>query len=505
MKILSAELIRAWDEYTIAHEPIRSIDLMERAAGAFVERYAEDFSSQNPVYIFCGPGNNGGDGLAAARMLLERGYDAHAYLTESEKYTPDNEANLQRLQEVAAGKIERIASAGSLPEIRKEAVVIDALFGTGLTRSVEGLAAEIIGHINTHSAKTVSIDIPSGLYCDRPNQEGDAIIRANKTYTFGCPKLSFFICENEKYTGEFEVLDIGLHADFLNSTKTHFHQITRDFAASLLKPSERCEHKGDYGHALIIAGSYGKMGAALLAGEACFRAGAGLVTMHIPECGYEIVQTALPEAMVSIDNNAKKITSFPEIEKFKAIGAGPGIGTRPATASALKKLLETAQIPLVLDADALNILSENEGQPFMLPAGTVLTPHPKEFERLAGHFPGEWKRVEGARNFAQVFKCILVLKGGYTSIHFPDGTTWFNTTGNPGMATGGSGDVLTGIITGLLAQGYSPQDAALLGVYLHGCAGDIAAGNKSQWSMLAGDIIQSLGKAFMLLENSRNS
>lgn len=471
---------------------------MERASATFVKRFLEEYNSGHPIHVFCGPGNNGGDGLAVARMLLARGYEVSVYLVQNGKFSVDNSANLERLRKLAEDKIIVIDGA-LLPELRNNSIVIDALFGTGLTRPVKGLEAEVIRHINKSDAHVVSIDVPSGLFCDMPNQKKDAVIEADRTFTFACPKLSFFICENEKYTGKLEVLDIGLLPDFLDKTETSYQHITGKMAKRILKLRERCGHKGNYGHALLIAGSYGKMGAALLSGEACLRAGAGLLTMHIPKCGYEIVQTALPEAMASVDAGAKKINYLPDLERYKSVGIGPGIGIRTGTASVLQRLLEMNYRQLVLDADALNILSENKHWMSMLPAETILTPHPKEFERLAGSAANDWERMGAAQNFANHFKCVLILKGGYTSIHFPDGNTWFNTTGNPGMATGGAGDVLTGILTGLLAQGYSPQDAAVLGVYLHGLAGDIAAQNKSQWGMLAGDIIRHLGDAFKLL------
>jgi ADP-dependent NAD(P)H-hydrate dehydratase / NAD(P)H-hydrate epimerase len=498
VKILSATQIREWDAYTIAHEPIDSLDLMERAANAFTERFQELYSAGSHIHIFCGPGNNGGDGLAAGRILMKSGYKVVTYVLSSEKASGDNTANLEQLNTEGV-EIHRLKNGSDFPSLIEKAVVIDALFGTGLSRTVNGLAADVINHINTSESTIVSIDIPSGLYCDLANSNEDVIIKADRTLTFGCPKLSFFICENANYTGEWEVLDIGLHPEFYQKAETKHHWITSEIASSILKPRERCGHKGDYGHALMIAGSYSKIGAAVLAGEACLRAGAGLLTMNIPRCGYEIMQTALPEAMAFTDENENLITSFPDLKSYKAIGIGPGIGTDKKTTKALHELLKESKTSIVLDADALNILAENKEWLSFLNEHCILTPHPKEFERLAGKFENEWQRLEGAREFARKYNCTLILKGGNTCINLPDGTTWFNTTGNPGMATGGSGDVLTGILTGLLAQGYSMTDVARLGVYLHAKAGDISADKKSQWSMVAGDIIACLGDAFKSL------
>jgi NAD(P)H-hydrate epimerase len=500
MKILSAAQIREWDAYTIANEPIASIDLMERAAMEFADHCIQSLSVGQTVHIFCGTGNNGGDGLAVSRLILHAGFDVNTYILKEEALSPDNAINLERLRVLPKAKIRLLKAAQDFPVLFEDSVVIDALFGIGLSRPAEGLNAELIQHINQSGAEVVSVDIPSGLFCDQANEKSDAVVMATRTLTFGCRKLSFFLCENAKYTGQVEVLDIGLRPEYLEQvTTTHYH-LTHDKAAAILQPRERCGHKGDYGHALMVAGSYGKMGAALLSGEACLRAGAGLLTMHIPKCGYAILQTALPEAMAETAGK-KKISAAPgSLERYRSIGIGPGIGTHRSTAQVLKDILDSAGSPLVLDADALNILSQNKEWLTTLLPDTILTPHPKEFVRLSGVYGDEWTRMEAARKFAKEFKCILILKGGYTSIHFPDGITWFNTTGNPGMATGGSGDVLTGILTGLLAQGYSPQHASLLGVYLHGLAGDIAAEKIGQWSMLASDLIHSLGWAFQRLQ-----
>jgi ADP-dependent NAD(P)H-hydrate dehydratase / NAD(P)H-hydrate epimerase len=501
MKILSGTQIREADAYTIANEPVSSIDLMERAAEAFVCRFLFSYLPDKPLYVFCGPGNNGGDGLAISRMLIEKEFEVHTYVLDLGKgFSKDFEENHRRLKEMKVSRLSTISGADQIPSLPGEVIIIDALFGTGLSRPVEGFAAEVIKTINTRK-EIVAVDLPSGLFTDTQNSETDTIIRAKRTFTFQMPKLSFFFCSSEKYTGDWEELDIKLSREFIDRAETSHYYIDQKLAKNILKPRHRCDHKGTYGHALTWTGAYGKMGAAQLCAKACLNTGAGLTTAYIPACGYTIFQTALPEIMVLTDPENALLTTVPDLEKYNAIGIGPGIGKDPKTATALKGLLEAAKdIPTVIDADALNIISENKALLNMLPKNAILTPHPKEFERLAGKAKDDWHRQELASAFATEHKCVLVLKGAYTSVNLPDGTVYFNATGNPGMAKGGTGDAVTGIITGLLAQKYTPAEAAILGVYLHGQAGDLAANNKGQWSMTASDLIDCLGGAYFIID-----
>lgn len=505
MKILSAIQTRALDAFTIENEPIASIDLMERASIAFTENFIATFKrdSISKVLVFCGPGNNGGDGLAVSRLLLQNAYHAETYILHfTDKFSEDFSVNLKRLASTAGAHIHYIKDASQFPHLLEpDSIIIDAIFGTGLSRPASGLAAEIIDKINKTDLTVIALDVPSGLFTDEANNlDENAIIKADFTFTFQLPKLNFLLCDNYKFTGKWEVLDIGLSQKFIDEeTVTEYFTITPALAKSILKPRSRCDHKGSYGHALIWAGSYGKIGAALLCAKACLRTGAGLTTAYIPKCGYEIFQTALPEVMVMTDPDKDFLTGIPDLKKFNSIAIGPGLDTESETAKAMFRLLEKTDFPVVIDADGLNILSQNPSKLNVLPEKSILTPHPKEFERLVGKCENDFERLQKAREFAKQHKCILILKSAFTSVNLPDGNTYFNLTGNPGIAKGGSGDVLTGILTALLAQKYSPVEAAVLGVYLHSLAGDIAAAEKSEWSMTAGDLVEKIGVGFKAL------
>lgn len=501
MKILAIDKIREADAYTILHEPILSIDLMERAARACCGWIANRFTTDEMIHIFCGPGNNGGDGLAIARLLIHEGYSVNVYhLKLSGQFSADFEINLSRLENATGVNLNLLAEGDALPGFNDSDIVIDALFGSGLTRPADGLTAEIIRHLNASKATVVSIDIPSGLFADASSIHArSAIVQADYTLCFQMPKLGFMFAENALFTGEWHILPIGLHPDFLDRAETKNFFITRREVSKIMVPRPSFAHKGNFGHALLIAGSSGKMGAAVLAARACLRSGAGLLTAHIPTEGITIMTVAVPECMTRPDP-ADTIFSTPgDLTPFNVIATGPGIGTDELTRKALKHLIQEARLPMVLDADALNILSQNKTWLAFLPKNSILTPHPKEFERLAGKSNDDFERLEEARRFAVKFSVFLILKGMHTAICCPDGKCYFNSTGNPGMATGGSGDVLTGILLGLLARGYPPKESTLLGVYLHGFAGDMAALALGQESMMAGDITNFLSEAFLSL------
>ena len=498
MKILSIDKIRAADAYTIEHEPIPSIDLMERAATQLFKWISKRVDQTHGFKIFAGPGNNGGDGLALGRMLAEAGYEVEIYIIRyTDKTSEDFRINYERTANLKNIKVSDIRNDEDFPEVGEEDVVVDAVFGSGLTRPVKGFIAEIINKINSSPAVKVAIDTPSGIFSDSSSVEEDgAIIRADYTLGFQFPKLAFMMAENDPFVGEWHILDIGLHHDYINSVTTDNFFTIKEDVAPLLKKRRKFSHKGTYGHALLIAGSYGKMGAAVLAAKACLRAGVGLLHVHIPKVGYQIMQTALPEAMISLDRYENYFSEVPDLSMYNAIGIGPGLGMEHQSQMALKLLIQEFGKPMVFDADALNILSENKTWLAFLPAGSILTPHPKEFERLAGKWNNDFEKLEMQRDFSKRYNIYVVLKGANTSVCTPDGKCYFNSTGNPGMATAGSGDVLTGIITGLLSQGYSPGQAAVLGVYLHGLAGDFSAKKLGQESMIAGDMVKMLGKAF---------
>ena len=328
------------------------------------------------------------------------------------------------------------------------------------------------------------------MFCDSISSD-ENIVKCDLTITFQRPKLSFFLPEYNDFLKSWKVVDIGLNESFIQSQKVN-HFVINQQVKKLLKTRKRFSHKGTYGHALIIAGSFGKMGAAILITKAGLRAGAGLVTNYVPKCGYEIMQISVPEAMCLVDNHQDFLTELPEIADFSAIAIGPGIGKNPKTIKVVTQLLQKATQPLVLDADALNILSENKKLLDYLPKNSILTPHIKEFDRLVGKSIHSLERFEKQQQFSKKHQCIVVLKDAHTCVSDINGNLHFNTTGNPGMATGGSGDVLTGIITGLLAQQYTPKEAALLGVYFHGLAGDLATNKKGQNAVLASDIVTYL-------------
>ncbi|HZK07342.1 MAG TPA: NAD(P)H-hydrate dehydratase [Bacteroidales bacterium] len=499
MKIFPVEKIRDADAHTIANEPIASVDLMERAARQCYRWIKKHVGCSYPIRVFCAPGNNGGDGLVVARLLAQKGYQVQVHLVRvTDKSSADFTTNLERLQEIPKVAISEISDGNNFPEIAPDEVVIDAIFGSGLSRPVEGFTARLIHHINESGAIIIAIDMPSGLFADKPSTAKDAsIVRADYTLSFQFPKQAFFYPENESYVGQWGIFDIGLSADFIASAPTNNFYIQKSDIQPLLMPRHKFAHKGTFGHGLLIAGGYGKMGAAVMAAEAALRAGAGLVTAHIPGAGYQIIQTALPECMTSIDADEHNFTVLPEhLENYQAIAAGPGLGKKPETQKALKLLIQNTPVPLLLDADALNILSENKTWLAFLPPESILTPHPKEFERLIGKTKNGFERHEIQRDFSIKNKVFVVLKGGYTCISTPDGRCFFNSTGNAGMGTGGTGDVLTGVLLGLLAQCYPTLHACLLGVYLHGLAGDIAARKLSMQAMIAGDVTKYLGKAY---------
>jgi NAD(P)H-hydrate epimerase len=494
MKILSAAQIREWDQYTIRHEPIASIDLMERAAGKCVDWLQENNLLHKPITIFCGKGNNGGDGLAIARMLVQQNINLlNIYILESgSEGSEDFQTNLERLHY----PIRFIQSEKNFPSFRNNEIIIDALFGSGLNRPLDGVTAKLVEHMNQSGCEIISIDLPSGLPADQAASTA-AVVKADHILSFQSSKFSFLLPANAAFVGKVHILDIGLHSKYYDSVQTNYELIDQELISAIYRPRNRFAHKGDFGHALIVAGSYGKTGAAVLCAKACLRSGAGLTTVHSPRAGYAILQSAVPEAMVSSDPNSYIITKIEEdIAKFNCIGLGPGIGTASETKEFLKQFFTNYKKPVVLDADALNIMAAEKDLLNKIPAGSILTPHPKEFARLFGETKDDLQRMELAQQKAKELNMVIVLKGHHTLIATPGGKAYFNNTGNAGMAKGGSGDVLTGIVTALLGQYNDTVEAALLGVYLHGLAGDVAAEKFSEESMTAGDIVDSLGEAF---------
>ena len=491
MKILSSAQIRSADAYTIANEPVSSIDLMERAAAACAGWIKEHVAIKSSIRIFCGPGNNGGDGLAIGRMLLQSGYKCQVFIPRiAEKYAADFLENERRLHRDFPESMYDLQSENDFPLTGSGDVVIDALFGTGLSKPVENLYAALINHLNESGAEIIAIDIPSGLFADK-DVEGNSIVNAHHTLTFQAPKLAFMFPGNEKYVGTFHMLDINLDREFIEGIPAENYFLTKEIIQPFLKSKSKFSHKGTYGHALIIAGSKGKMGAAVLAVKAALRTGAGLVSAMIPSSGIDIMQISCPEAMVA--------TGKTDLKNYSGIGIGPGIGIDEKAAATFEKIIKQLNSPVVLDADALNIISKEKKLLKRIPAHSILTPHPKEFERLAGKSKQDFERHALQISFSKKHKVYVVLKGAHSCITTPEGKSYFNSTGNPGMAKGGSGDVLTGMIASLLAQGYVSEEAALIGVYLHGLAGDMAAGKIGMDGMVAGDIVRAISDAWKML------
>jgi ADP-dependent NAD(P)H-hydrate dehydratase / NAD(P)H-hydrate epimerase len=504
MKVFEASQIREIDEYTILHEPIASVDLMERAASGCVEWLCARLKPDDHIKIFAGPGNNGGDGWAIARILANWGYmHISLYMLQiSRIISNDSVVNRHRLQEQNKVPIFEISSENDFPRLDHHDLIIDALFGSGLSRPLDGLSASLVRHLNASGCPIFAIDIPSGLKTDDQGTNAEnAVIRATHTLTFEFPKRAFFYAENAKYTGDWHIIPIQLHASIISEKETPYHYILPEDIQKIFRSRVKFAHKGLFGHALLIAGSYGMAGAAILAGRAALRSGVGLLTTHVPRAVYPIIQGSVPESIFDIDSDEQYFSGLSTEKQFSAVGIGPGIGTLDISVKAFESLLKNSDRPLVIDADALNILSEKPVLYSLLPAQSILTPHPGEFDRLAGKSDSGFVRNRKQIEFAQKYNVIVLLKGAYTSIAMPDGTCCFNSTGNPGMSTAGSGDVLTGIILSLLAQGYPPSDAALLGAFTHGLAGDLAASDFGHQSLIASDIINYLGKAFLKIEN----
>ncbi|MDP1811178.1 MAG: NAD(P)H-hydrate dehydratase [Sediminibacterium sp.] len=489
MKLLSAQQIREWDQYTIANKPIPSINLMEKAALACMTWMNDKGIERCISKIFCGKGNNGGDGLAIARLLIQKGHSPTIYILESEnKGTVDFEANLQFLTEYT-DDIHFIKSVDDFPFIEDTEWVIDALFGSGLNRPLQAVSAELVQHINQSGSKIISIDIPGGMGIDF-SCKNKSVIRANHTVTFQNLKRCFLIAENADFFGKISVLDIEPDNRFLETVETLFTCISGPLVHSMLQPRKPFSHKGNHGHALLLAGNKGKMGAAVIAAKACLRSGAGMLTVNVPFAFSSIIHGSIPEAiLIAREENIQFLNVY------KSIGIGPGFGMDGDSERILALILSGFSAPMVIDADAITILSLHKDWLTSVPRGSILSPHPKEFDRLFGSCENDYERADKAMALSKKYPFIIILKGHHSLIA-ADGRGWYNLTGNAGLAKGGSGDVLTGMLTALLAQQYSPLHAALIGVYLHGLAADIAIEEQSMESLLATDIIEMIGKAF---------
>lgn len=503
MKILSTDQIYQSDNATIQNKSITSVDLMEHAANQCFKRIKKIVGSKKKaIYIFCGIGNNGGDGLVIARKLIEDQYTVSTYIVNfSNKRSPDFQVNYKRLIQLGANPIE-INGNSAFPIINKDEIVIDAIFGIGIKRAPQGFVKEIIQHINNCNCFVISVDFPSGLYAETSVTDKESVIKSVHVLTFQNPKLAFFLPENKDFCKNWEVIDIGLDQHFINGLNTNFETIDNRKIESIYKPREKFTHKGTFGHSLIIGGSYGKIGAVVLASRSALKIGSGLVTAYIPKCGYQVLQSSNPEVMVEVDDeNYLQYFNYKTISTV--IGIGIGLGTHNKTKDGFAKFLKNNKLPLVIDADGLNILALHKELWTLIPENSVLTPHPKEFERLVGKWKNDYEKLEFLMDFSARIKCVVILKGAYSVIAYQE-KIFFNTTGNPALATAGSGDVLTGIITGLIAQYYSSIHASILGVYLHGKSADIAIQSKETMeTFIASTGIEFLNEAIRSIHSEK--
>lgn len=498
MKIFSKEQIYEADVLTTKRQHISSTDLMERAGTQiFNWLHARMQGAQVPIHVFCGIGNNGGDGLVISRHLTTHGYNVITYVVNcSDKRSKDFLINYDRIKGVTKDWPILLSCEEEFPQIHHDDIIVDAVFGIGLNRPADEWVKQLFMHFRNSRAFTLAVDMPSGLYADKVPEDENGVVWANHTLSFASPKLPFFLPETAKYTKQWEIIDIGLDPEYIHTTPTQAELIGKYEVLPQYKPRQKFDHKGTYGHSLIVGGSYGKMGAVSLASRAVLAAGGGVVTSFVPKCGYQIMQTTLPESMVITDANEEVLSHIQFEINPTAIGLGIGMGTSAETVFAVEDFLKTNKKPLVIDADGINILTKKKGLYKLLPKNTILTPHPMELERLIGKWENDYDKLEKAKKLAKKYDLIIVLKGANTITVYND-ILYINSTGNPGLATAGSGDVLTGVITGLLSQGYDSLMAAVFGVYLHGKSGDLAVQDHGYNSLLARHIIDYIGDAFL--------
>ncbi len=504
MKIFTANQIAEIDRATLNKQSLTEYDIISRVAKELATWLKSNYlKRKQKVVIFAGEGNNGNDAISLSSKLGVRDFDCDLYIVKTGIKTSTTRKQLiEELYVFGSVRIKEIKSESDIPDIAVDSLVIDGLFGTGLTRTVDGIYSKVIHAINTSYAKVVSIDLPSGILADNRVDDNDfVIVKANCTLTLEFPKLCMFFKENYKYVGDWHILNIGLDAEIRERLTTPYGMIIDDTVRRFLRKRGKYSHKGDYGHGLLVAGSFGMGGAAVLAARGALRAGLGLITAHIPNRLYNIVQITVPEAICNIDQSENLFTSCSncDFDSYDVVAVGPGLGKAPETVNALKELLEKCDKPMVIDADAINIIASHKELISLIPRNSVLTPHPKEFERLVGSSRDSLDAFTKQRDFSVNNLVTVVLKGANTTVSTPDGNLWFNTTGNPGMATAGSGDVLCGVIMGLMAQGYPAKEAAITGVYIHSLSGDIVAAKYGEASLIASDIIDHLGEAFDLV------
>ena len=497
MKILTGKQIREADRFTIEHEPVSSQDLMERASEVIAQWICNHIGQEKPLYFFVGKGNNGGDGLAVARMLYHAGYSCYVYLVfGKEQLSAECRFNLDRLPDGVCRQEGGIVQELDIPE---DAVIVDAMLGTGVTGPLKEPVLPVVEMINLLPNRVIAIDLPSGLGTEFGNG-GKTVVMAETTLTLEFPKLAMLLPEAGDACGRIEVLPIDLDTRYLDAAPSPYYYVTEQVARTQLLPRRKFGHKGTFGHALLVCGSEGMMGAGILATGAALRSGCGLVTLHLPANERVAVQANYPSALLSLDPE-RCFSILPEgLNRYAAIGVGCGMGHSEKTVAAFELLLRKYDRPMVLDADALNILSADPKLRAFVPEGSILTPHLGELKRLVGEWEDEQQKLDKVKKLAAELRSVIVVKGAHTMICSPEGICWFNSTGCAGMAKGGSGDVLAGFLTGLLARGYDPMSAAVLGVYVHGLAGEKSAAYYGEEGMNSGDLPDFLAEALMEIQ-----
>lgn len=516
MYLVTAQEMRELDRLTIEEYGTPGHVLMERAGAGATDALLHTFpqARETAVLVFAGKGNNGGDGFVMARLLKKQGVKCEVILAAPKKeITGDALRNLNAFAKVH-GKITEITDSAQLDvvqnKLRRSGLIVDALLGTGLNAPVRGLIASLIELINMSGLPVMAVDIPSGLDADRGEPLGTAV-QAELTVTFGYPKRGQVGEPGASYVGQLAVVDIGIAAEAIAMVRPRVELLTAEEVGLLVRSRRHAAHKGDFGHLLVLAGARGKSGAALLCGGSALRVGTGLVTLGGPSSLNAVFSSVLIEAMTiplpelpdgsfCLDENAMSQA----VQGKTAIAYGPGVGVSADTIGLTRWLLRQSKVPMVIDADGLNCVATDVDMLRNAQSPLVLTPHPGEMARLLKATNAEIQahRLDVARSFATEHKCHLVLKGANTVIAAPDGRAWINSSGNPGMASGGMGDVLTGIIGGLLAQGYPPEEACCLGVFLHGYAGDMATEEKGEAGILARDLIERLPSGLRALRQA---
>ncbi len=501
MKILAAAQIHLLDQATITEQNLSSLELMNRAAGELARWFYAHFGPPDApdVLLLCGPGNNGGDGLALARLLHQAGYAVRVACLPAARASADCQA--QRAALPPAVPVADLDPA-HLPHLTAQTLVVDALFGTGLSRPLAGLAAAAVAHLNAAAVCVVAIDVPSGLFADASQPVNSIVVCAAHTVGFGPPKLAYLLPQNADFVGDWHTLDIGLSGAFIAQGATPWHFTDAAAVAGSLPRRPKFSHKGTFGHGLLLAGQKGQVGAAVLAAGAALHGGIGLLTVRVPAVGYAIVQTAVPEALCLPDPQPDHLSTLPDLAPYRAVAIGPGLGQAPASRALLQALLETAgERALILDADALNLLGAHRELLALLPENTILTPHPREFERLTEPARDDYHRLALLRDFARRHRCYVVLKGAHSALATPEGAVHFNASGNPGLATGGSGDTLTGVLLALRCdQRLTAFAAARLAVFAHGYAAELAAAATSEIGLRPTEVQRFIGRALEIIQ-----